>query len=78
MTIGAAGSVSDLETKLRTRQSRSTGTLYQGGGYVAYDDGRFFTNAVGSYFKGDVATGRQVYVGPTLFGRACGETEAEG
>jgi hypothetical protein len=78
ITIGVGGMVDDIEAKLRTRQSRSTGTLYQGGGYVAYDDGRFFTNAVGSYFKADVDTARQVYVGNTLIGRATGTTDSDG
>ncbi|MEO5866737.1 MAG: autotransporter domain-containing protein, partial [Sphingomonas sp.] len=78
VTAGLAGSVSDLEANVRARLSRNTGTLYQGGGYVAYDDGATFANAIASYFGGRVSTSRSVFVGASLFGQATGRATTHG
>ncbi|OYY71813.1 autotransporter-associated beta strand repeat-containing protein [Sphingomonas sp. 28-63-12] len=78
VTVGGAFSVSQVETQISSRTSRNTGTLYQGGGYVAYDDGRFYGSVIGSYFSGDINSRRSVFVGGTQFGVADGQTMTRG
>ena len=78
VTIGGAFAVSQVENQVSSRVSRSTGTLYQGGGYAAYDDGRLYGSVIGSYFSGDISSRRSVFVGGSLFGEANGQAATRG
>lgn len=78
VTIGGAFAVSQVENQVSSRVSRSTGTLYQGGGYAAYDDGRLYGSVIGSYFSGDINSRRSVFVGGSLFGEANGQAATRG
>ncbi|MES2098134.1 MAG: autotransporter outer membrane beta-barrel domain-containing protein, partial [Pseudomonadota bacterium] len=78
LTIGVAGSVSDLEANVRTRLSSNKSTLYQGGLYLAYDNGRTYANVSGSYFGGTIDTARTVAIGSTIVGKAIGNARTSG
>ncbi len=77
-TIGGAFAASQVETKVRSRTSTNEGTLYQGGGYVAYDNGRVYGSVIGSYFSGDIDSRRTVVVGGSVFGVASGTAKTRG
>ncbi len=77
-TIGGAFAASQVETKIRSRTSTNEGTLYQGGGYVAYDNGRIYGSVMGSYFSGDIDSRRTVVVGGSVFGVASGTAKTRG
>lgn len=78
VTVGGAFAVSQVETRVRARTSTNDGTLYQGGGYVAYDNGRLYGSVIGSYFSGDINSRRSVFVGGALFGVANGTAATRG
>lgn len=78
ITVGGAFAVSQVETRVRARTSTNEGTLYQGGGYVAYDNGRLYGSVIGSYFSGDINSRRSVFVGGALFGVANGTAATRG
>lgn len=78
VTVGGAFAVSQIETRVRARTSTNEGTLYQGGGYVAYDNGRLYGSVIGSYFSGDINARRSVFVGGALFGVANGTAATRG
>ncbi|MES2098127.1 MAG: autotransporter outer membrane beta-barrel domain-containing protein, partial [Pseudomonadota bacterium] len=78
LTIGAAGSVSDLEANVRAFNSSNKGTLYQGGVYIAFDDGTNYANVSGSYFSGTINTARTVSVGANIVGKAVGQAGTNG
>ena len=77
-SIGGAFAASALDTRVEGRNATNRGTLYQGGGYVAYDDGQAYASAVGSYFSGTVTSARQVYIGTAFQGTATGTPKVTG
>ena len=77
-SIGGAFAASALDTRVEGRNATNRGTLYQGGGYVAYDDGQVYASAVGSYFSGTVTSARQVYIGTAFQGTATGTPKVTG
>jgi uncharacterized protein with beta-barrel porin domain len=78
LTIGAAGAVSDVEGDVRSLASTNKGTLYQGGVYIAFDDGTTYANLSGSYFSGTINTSRTVSVGSNVVGKAVGQAGTDG
>ena len=78
LTVGGAFAASALDTRVENRSATNKGTLYQGGGYVAYDSGTAYASAVGSYFSGDIDSSRQVYVGSAYQGNATGTSRVMG
>ena len=78
VTVGVAGSGAGVDSRIAARASKGNGTIYQGAGYAAYDDGTLYANAIGSYFSGDVTSRRSVFVGSTEFGVARGRARTHG
>ena len=77
-TAGVAGSGAGVDTRVEARASKGNGTVYQGAGYLAYDDGRIYGNLIGSYFSGDVTSTRSVFIGASQIGVAKGSANARG
>ncbi|MGJ3647632.1 autotransporter-associated beta strand repeat-containing protein [Sphingomonas sp. GlSt437] len=77
-SIGGAFAVSDVESKVQDRSSRNHGTLYQGGGYLAFDNGRFYASGIGSYFSGDIFSSRRVSFGGMAIGAATATPKTSG
>lgn len=78
VTAGIAGTITDMDSSVQARGGRNSGTLYQGGGYVAFDDGVTYANVIGSYFAGTVDTVRTVSIGANLAGIARGNANTDG
>ena len=78
ITIGGAFSAASLDTGVAARASTNKGTLYQGGGYAAYDNGQAYASLIGSYFSVDVDSTRQVYLGAAFQGTATGRSKVDG
>ncbi len=78
VSFGGAFAVNQLDAQVRDRTSSSSGTLYQGGGYLAYDDGHFYGSILGSYFKGNINSTRSVFNGGTSAGQATGQAPTRG
>ena len=77
-SAGVAGGFTDVDTKVQTRGSRVEGTLYQGGAYVAYDQGTLYGQVAGDYYGGDVHVTRQLAIGGAGVGQATGQTNVHG
>ena len=78
VSAGIGGGFSDLDTKVQTRRSTVEGTLYQGGAYVAYDDGTLYGQVAGDVYGGNVTTTRQLVIGGSPVGQAVGTTNVHG
>jgi len=78
LTVGVAGSRSDLDSDVRERLSSTKATLHQGGAYASFDDGRTFGSAVASYFTAKAATERSLSLGSGLPGVATGRPKLHG
>ena len=78
ITIGGAFAAASLDTDVASRASTNKGTLYQGGGYAAYDNGQAYASLIGSYFSGNVDSSRQVFLGATAEGTATGRSKVDG
>ena len=78
LSVGGAFAASALDTRVEGRNATNRGTLYQGGGYVAYDNGTAYASAVGSYFSGNVTSSRQVYIDAAFQGTATGTPRVTG
>lgn len=78
LTLGLVGTITDVDANVYSLQSKNSGTLYQGGGYVGYDDGANFAQVSGSYYGGTIDTARTVAIGGTPVGRARAEANTSG
>ena len=78
ITIGGAFAAASLDTDIASRASTNKGTLYQGGGYAAYDNGQAYASLIGSYFSGNVDSSRQVFLGTASQGTATGRSKVDG
>ncbi|MES2987555.1 MAG: autotransporter domain-containing protein, partial [Pseudomonadota bacterium] len=78
ITLGAAFAAASLDTRIPDRAATNKGTLYQGGGYAAYDNGNAYASLIGNYFSGDVDSKRQVVVGGVSQGLATGTANVHG
>ncbi|CAN5419288.1 hypothetical protein BH09PSE4_BH09PSE4_06040 [soil metagenome] len=77
-TGGFAGGVTSIGTSVSIRASNLDGTLYQGGIYGAYDNGRAFAGLAGSFYAGAFDSQRGLQIGGAFAGLAKGRSETRG